>query len=196
MLPSIRVLAGATAWCVLAFKVVKLGREGNAVIFRNWTDVALTAVVVGCLFVPILGLILTLPWLWMTAAANRRRHFLLVVVPAKLPLVDLGGVYFGVSVLCANAAVASRDKISRRAVRAGVAVCTAGIAFLVFRTIRRSIQNNVFSRQRQQPASPGGTRMMVLPIALLHRTPERQVCNASASVPFHISRSCYQKFLK
>ena len=137
MLPLFLILPATVVWCVLAFRGVELGRQGKAIIFRSWMDFAITA----ALFVPVLTLIIVLPWLWMTRRANRRRRDLWVVVPAKISLVVLAGACSVLAISCVITALSPKTKLRRRVVDGAAALGTAGIAIGLFRTIHQLVAN-------------------------------------------------------
>jgi hypothetical protein len=147
MLAFIVIIPAAIAWCVLALEGVRRGRRGETVVFRSWTDFALTAALV----VPPLSLIVALPWIWITARSNRKGGDLWVVVPAKISLVLLAAICSVFAVSRAIAALSPKTAMRRRLADGAVAAGGAFVAWRVFQLIRKLVGNA--AAQRGAPVS-------------------------------------------
>ena len=128
-------LPAAVVWCLLAGEGIKRGRHGEVVIFRGWVDFALTVALV----VPMLTLMVALPWLWMTARANRRHRDLWVVVPAKISLAVFAVACSVIAISSAITALSPKAEARRRMANAAVALGVVAIALGVFRPAKNSL---------------------------------------------------------
>ena len=148
MLAFILIIPAAIAWCALAVKGVTLGRRGEIVVFRSWTDFALTTALV----VPPLTLIVALPWLWVTALANPRKRDLWVVVPAKISLVLLAAACCVLATSRAMNAFSPKTGIRRRLANGVVAAGGVFAAWRVFRLIRELVGKGAAQRSTPEGA--------------------------------------------
>jgi len=162
MLLFILIISAGVAWSILAFIGVQRGLQGSVIVYRSWSDCALTTVLVALLvidlitgtwpadetlIVRILTLFVALPWLLMTKAANQRSRSLWVVAPAKLTLIFLTGLLSFLALSYAIEVLSSKTEPHRRLTSGASAILTAGLALGLFRIIRHLAT-------RSSPAQP------------------------------------------
>jgi hypothetical protein len=157
MILSILIPMAAVVCGVLAVVGLRRGLQCRLVVYRSWSDCALTAVLAGLLVIDlitcrwpadetqsirVLTLVAGLPWLWMTRMANQSARDLWVVVPAKLTLVVIAAVCAVLAYSYASTALSrnadTRTRIANAVLATGSATMTWGLIRMVRQLITAS----------------------------------------------------------
>ena len=117
MLPFTILLTLVIIWCLLSLEGIKRGLRGEIVIYRSWGDFALTVALV----IPVLSLIIVLPWLWTTTGAHQSKRDLWVVIPAKISLTILFAVCSVIAAFSAVSALSPKTEMKRRLANGAIA---------------------------------------------------------------------------